>query len=52
MMCLYWTNIAESGPELKQPLMFAGRRVSYYICLYSLMCELEQRTLITVLDGQ
>ena len=51
-MCLYWTNIAEVGPTLKQHLMFAGRRVScrHYICLYSL-CE-EQHALITVIDGQ
>ena len=50
-MCLYWTNIAEGGPTLKQPLKLAGRPVScrHYMCLYSLMCE-EPRTLIT--DGQ
>ena len=53
-MCLYWANIAEGGPTLKQLFIFAGRHVNWrhkYLCLNSLMCE-EQRTLITVIDGQ
>ena len=54
MMCFYWTSLVEGGPSLKQHLMFAGGRVicwHYIFCLYSSMCE-EQRTLITVIDGQ
>ena len=43
-MCLYWANIAESGPTLKQHIMFAERSVM-------LMCG-EQCTLITATDGQ
>ena len=52
-MCLYWANIEEGGPALKQHLKFGGRRVCcpHYICLYSLICK-EQRTLIAVIDGQ